>query len=87
MSNELDDEFFPIDYDLNNVFNTQLSPLLKQIVAICDEYDIPMIVTFQTLKDGENVELCTSSVLPVNRTCSTLQRVLELLLDQAEGID
>lgn len=75
---EEDDEFFPKDYDLEEVFDNQICPLMKTIARICDEYDIPMIAAFQHGCKDETVSMCTIQVLPDERTCDQLIEVSKM---------
>lgn len=72
MQNKQDEEFFPQYYDLEDVFDDKIQPLLKTILNICTEYNIPMITSFQYKNEKDQVMLCSSVVLPVDRACSKL---------------
>lgn len=43
--------------NLEAIYDEQISPLMKQIIAICKEHKIPMFATFE-YADGQ---LCTSA--------------------------
>lgn len=74
------DEFFPDDYDLEDVFETQIQPLLQIIINICDEHDIPMVAAFQYAADGDSQHMTTSAILPPNRTSVVLKNVVDTLI-------
>jgi hypothetical protein len=74
-------DFFPKYYNLEEVFDTKIHPLLKTIVNICNEYNIPMITSFQYANSQNKVMLCTSIVVPPKRTCEKLSQVTKILLD------
>jgi hypothetical protein len=75
-----DDEFFPTEFNEEEVFEKQIYPMLQTILNICDEYDIPMVVSIQTANDGSSSTLSTSGILPANRTAESLRQALELLM-------
>ncbi|MGG0754146.1 hypothetical protein [Brevibacillus laterosporus] len=53
-------------FDKENIYDEKISPLMRQILEICKQEDIPMIASFK-LKDEteEHGELfCTSHILP-----------------------
>lgn len=78
---EDDAEFFPQYYDLEKVFDECIHPLLKSIVNICTEYDIPMVTTFQYANSKSNVMLCTSVINPPKRTAKKLIKAAKVLLE------
>lgn len=48
-------------YDLENVYDEQISPLMQQIIAICQEHSMPMIASFAFENCEErNVGCCTT---------------------------
>jgi hypothetical protein len=77
---EEDDEFFPENFDLEEVLDKSIFPLLKSIMTICSEYDIPMVASFQYGKDTHKVMLSTSVVSPPNRTCVKIINAANMLL-------
>jgi len=42
------------EYDLEEVYDERISPLMSEIIAICKEHKMPMVATFQyaVLDDG-----------------------------------
>ncbi len=74
-------DFFPRHYDLEEVFDERIHPLLKSIVNICNEYNIPMLTSFQYKNTKDQVMLCTSVVAPPTRTCDKLKSATKVLLD------
>lgn len=78
-----DDEqdFFPKYYDLEKVFDEAIHPLLKTIINICHEYDIPMVSSFQYTNSESKVNLCTSVVLPASRTCEKITNAARTLIN------
>jgi hypothetical protein len=61
------EEQFPKYYDLEEVFDTMIQPLVNTIQHICNEYDIPMIASFQYKHKKDKTMLCTSAVIPKDR--------------------
>ncbi|WP_127833980.1 hypothetical protein [Pantoea dispersa] len=41
-------------FDLENVYDEQISPLVQQIIDICNENQIPMVCSFAYKNDAEN---------------------------------
>lgn len=76
-----DEDFFPKYYDLEKVFDESIYPMLKSIVNICNEYNIPMVTSFQYANSKNKVMLCTSIVVPPKRTCEKLTRTTKILLE------
>ena len=75
----LNKDFFPDEYNLEEDFDKLVMPLLVTIVNICDEYGIPMLASFQYGVKGEEAKICTSIVLPTNRTNENMAKAAELL--------
>jgi hypothetical protein len=50
-------------YDLEQVYDEQIAPLMAQIIATCKDYGLPMVASFAYRCDenGEH-DLCTSFV-------------------------
>lgn len=72
---------FPVEYDLEEVFDDKIYPMLKTIVNICTEYNIPMLAAFQYKNDEPGqVMLCTSMVLPPKRACEKIHKAAEYLV-------
>jgi hypothetical protein len=47
------------------MYDEKIAPLVKQITAICNEHDLPMICVFQLASDGdEEFEFAWEGVLP-----------------------
>ena len=78
MDNE---EFFPKDYNLEDVFDTMILPMLKTIVNICDEHQIPMVASFQFSVDGDDTKLCTSVVATEDRVSDRLAYAAKVLTE------
>ncbi len=73
MNIDEDEEFFPIHYDLEQVFDEQLQPHVKAILNICLEYNIPMVAAFQYKNSEKEAAFCTSTVIPLNRASAKLK--------------
>lgn len=52
-------------WDLEDVYDDQISPLMIQIIAICREHRLPMIASFAFRNGEDGPDLCTTS-LPFN---------------------
>jgi hypothetical protein len=68
-------------YDLEKIYNEQISPLMTQILEICKQNELPMAVSFQYKGDGEEeFEFCNSAVLPEERPISEeLEKIWNIL--------
>lgn len=50
-------------YDLEAVYDTEIAPLMSQIIDICKQHDLPMIASFAYAAQGdEDFDLCTTFV-------------------------
>jgi hypothetical protein len=74
------EDFFPEYYDLEEIFDKNIHPLLTTIINICEEYNIPMLTTFQYANGENQVMLCTSVVLPPERACNKITSAAKNLL-------
>lgn len=56
------------EYDLEAVYDEKVYPLMKQIIDICQEHQMPFVASFQYVSDGEDDHgLCSSAYLPDTR--------------------
>lgn len=60
-------------YDLENLYDEQINPLMAKIIGICKEHKLPMFATFQFRASGDDeawsetpitYDFCTSCVAP-----------------------
>lgn len=51
---------FDPDKDNEQVYDEKIYPLMKQIIEICKENNLPFFASFQYQEDG----FCTTSILP-----------------------
>jgi len=85
MSDSLNHEdFFPKEYDHEDIFRTQIYPQLQSVINICDEYDIPVIIATQFKSDGKKAKMCTMGIIPPERTCASMLHALNYLADIEE---
>jgi len=49
------------EFNLEEVYDEKISPLLKQIIEVCNEHDLPMVASFcySLDKDGKNAVVNT----------------------------
>ena len=68
-------------YDLEKLYDEQVSPLVAQILEICQKNELPMAISFQYKSDGEEeFEFCNSAVLPETRPISEeLEKIWRVL--------
>ncbi|WP_421412621.1 hypothetical protein ACOMDM_13650 [Serratia plymuthica] len=50
-------------FDLENVYDEQISPLMQQIIAICQENNMPMIASFAFENCEERKLGCCTTIL------------------------
>lgn len=77
---DMEEEQFPKYYDLEKVIENQIRPLLTTIINICNEYEIPMVASFQYKNTPSKVRLCTSIVNPPDRTDQRITNAITELL-------
>lgn len=75
------EDFFPKHYDLEEVFDKMIHPMIKTVINICQEYNIPMLTTFQYKSSESQVNLCTSMVIPPSRTCEKIINATKELIN------
>ena len=78
------EEFFPTEYNHEDIFRSQIYPQLQSVVNLCDEYDIPILVSVQFKSDGKKAALCTIGIIPPERSCSAMTSALKYLADVEE---
>ena len=48
-------------YELEDIYDEQIAPLMAQIIAICKEHQMPMIASFAYRCEGDDdYDLCTT---------------------------
>lgn len=52
------------DWDKEAVYDEHISPLMTQIIALCKEHRIPMVMQFQIADTEENGPLFCTTTLP-----------------------
>lgn len=67
-------------YDLEHVYDEQISPLMMQIIDICRQHRIPMLATFAYAADGNGeTSWCTSSLEWATRHNPQLTAAIDLI--------
>lgn len=79
---DIEEEQFPKYYDLEPVIEKQIKPLLMSIINICNEYEIPMVASFQYMSTPEKTKLCTSIVNPPERSDGRILNAISELLNK-----
>lgn len=62
---------WPTDtFDLEAVYDEQISPLMAQIIAVCKEHRMPMVASFLYRRDGgpDAYDACSTSLQWDGRT-------------------
>lgn len=75
------DEQFPDHYDSEKEFDEILKPHVITLKRICQEYNIPMVMSFQYKHSGPKSNLCTITWLPESRTGLRIAKVAKSLLE------
>ena len=59
-----DEEQEKASYDLEQVYDEQISPLMKQIIEICKEHDLPVVASFAYAYNADegDKKLCTTNI-------------------------
>lgn len=68
-----------------DIYDTQINPLMAQIIAICGAHDIPFVASFQIndeRPDGEGL-LCTSANAPSD-TCENIKGALRAIRNRPQ---
>lgn len=72
------------DYDLEEVYDKEISPLMTQIMDICKKHNFPMAMCFQYKSTGEeSYEFCDTAILPDERPISEeLEKIWNVLTER-----
>jgi hypothetical protein len=47
-------------YDLEDIYDTKIAPIMTQIIALCKEHQLSMIASFAYRHDAEGYDYCTT---------------------------
>lgn len=63
--------------DNEAVYDTEIAPLMEQIIAVCKRANIPLLASFQLTNgdDEEGALLCTTAILPPRATPGFVKRM------------
>lgn len=61
-------------WDEESVYDEKISPLMKQIIAICKEHQIPLVAKFQIANHEDGPFFATTS-LPFDRACDAIRKL------------
>jgi hypothetical protein len=79
----------PPTFDLEQVYDDQIYPLMAQIIAICNEYHMPMVASFCYKNLGEDGEtaFCTTHLLGPDRwVCPELKECYGIVRNRNSGL-
>ena len=70
-------------YDLESVYDNQISPLIHEIITICRRVNMPMLTVFQYASDSptDGASLCTSAYIPIPRTTAQLVAAKDIVMN------
>lgn len=60
-------------WDKEAIYDEKISPLMKQIIALCHEHQIPMVMQFQVANTEENGPLFCTTALPLPNACDKIK--------------
>lgn len=60
-------------WDKESVYDEQISPLMTQIIALCKEHEIPMVMQFQIADREDEGPLFCTTALPIGRACEKIR--------------
>lgn len=70
-------------WDKEAIYDEKISPLMREIIAICKEHSIPLVAQFQYANDEEKGPLfCTTSLPIVGVACDKIKRLAEMAKPQ-----
>lgn len=59
------------------LYDSQISPRMKEIILLCKEHDIPFLAVFELTDERGNVKaerrICRSSIAPQTDACSIIE--------------
>ena len=67
------------DFDLIDVYETQIRPLMDQILDICQKHRMPMVAGFHGRRKGDDNDTCVSYLSfdgRVHEGCALARRIL-----------
>ncbi len=67
------------DWDLEEVYDTQIAPLMEQIIAICKEHRLPVLASFEYRCQDNDESFVTTAISYPGRTNSRLDVALQIL--------
>lgn len=74
-------------FDLEQVYDDKISPLMVQIIAICKEHKMPMAATFTYRADDEGgLDHCTTLMGLRGDPHGVIRRIREVVYNQAEVV-
>lgn len=67
------------NWDLETVYDTQISPLMEQIIAICKTHHLPLIASFEYRRQDDDESFVTTGITYPGRTSPRIDVALEIL--------
>jgi tRNA(His) 5'-end guanylyltransferase len=50
------------DYDLEDVYDAEIAPLMTEIIAICQRHGMPLLASFAYARSDDAASFCTTSI-------------------------
>ena len=70
------------EFDLESVYDKKINPLMTQIIAICNEHNMPFVASFQYChSEEEGPGFCSSAMLPLKQrtVAKELQQAFDII--------
>lgn len=67
------------DYDLEDVYDAEIAPLMREIVAICERHGMPLLASFAYARSEDRTSFCTTSIPFEGRTPDQFSEALAVI--------
>lgn len=72
------------DFDLEEVYDTEIAPLMTRIIEICKHYKMPMVASFCYKSDDDGEDFCSTYIEHDNRTIDTYVQMYNCLMKRED---
>lgn len=73
-------------FDLEAIYDEQISPLMTQIIAICKEHDLPMLATFVCAQREDDDPLHCTTYIPREGVTGVLRSLYRVVYEQYDAV-
>lgn len=67
-------------YDLEQVYDDEIGPLMDQVIKICEKHGMPMLATFAYRRAEDGDDYCTSSIDSLNRAPISMRMACQFMI-------